>query len=56
MGRRRTLKDIDYRNKVLRRPRNGLAINTPIQERRRPIKMAMIRVDREFREAGMKRG
>ena len=55
MGRRRTLKDIDSRNKVLREAAERMAINTPIQGSAADlIKMAMIRVDREFREAGMK--
>jgi len=54
MGRRRTLKDIDSRNKVLREAAERMAINTPIQGSAADlIKMAMIRVDREFREAGM---
>ncbi|HEX2710490.1 MAG TPA: DNA polymerase I, partial [Candidatus Deferrimicrobium sp.] len=55
MGRRRILKDIDSRNKVLREAAERMAINTPIQGSAADlIKMAMIRVDREFREAGMK--
>jgi len=54
MGRRRFLKDIDSRNKVLREAAERMAINTPIQGSAADlIKMAMIRVDREFREAGM---
>jgi len=54
MGRRRILKDIDSRNKVLREAAERMAINTPIQGSAADlIKMAMIRVDREFREAGM---
>jgi len=54
MGRRRTLKDIDSRNKVLREAAERMAINTPIQGSAADlIKMAMIRVDREFRDAGM---
>jgi DNA polymerase-1 len=54
MGRRRTLKDIDSRNKVLREAAERMAINTPIQGSAADlIKMAMIRVDREFLEAGM---
>ena len=54
MGRRRTLKDIDSRNKVLREAAERMAINTPIQGSAADlIKMSMIRVDREFREAGM---
>jgi len=53
-GRRRFLKDIDSRNKVLREAAERMAINTPIQGSAADlIKMAMIRVDREFREAGM---
>ncbi len=54
MGRRRSLKDIDSRNKVLREAAERMAINTPIQGSAADlIKMAMIRVDREFREARM---
>ncbi len=54
MGRRRILKDIDSRNKVLREAAERMAINTPIQGSAADlIKMAMIRVDREFRETGM---
>ncbi|GAB4236795.1 MAG: DNA polymerase I [Deltaproteobacteria bacterium] len=54
MGRRRFLKDIDSRNKVLREAAERMAVNTPIQGSAADlIKMAMIRVDREFREAGM---
>ncbi|MHB9061178.1 MAG: DNA polymerase I [Desulfobacteria bacterium] len=54
MGRRRFLRDIESRNKVLREAAERMAINTPIQGSAADlIKMAMIRVDREFREAGM---
>ncbi|MFA6148303.1 MAG: DNA polymerase I [bacterium] len=54
MGRRRFLKDIDSRNKVLREAAERMAINTPIQGSAADlIKMAMIRVDRQFREGGM---
>jgi DNA polymerase-1 len=54
MGRRRFLKDIDSRNKVLREAAERMAINTPIQGSAADlIKMAMIRVDREFRDTGM---
>lgn len=55
MGRRRFLRDIGSRNKVLREAAERMAVNTPIQGSAADlIKMAMIRVDREYREAGMK--
>jgi DNA polymerase I len=54
MGRRRFLKDIDSRNKALREAAERMAVNTPIQGSAADIiKLAMIRVDREYREGGM---
>jgi DNA polymerase-1 len=54
MGRRRFLRDIDSRNRVLREAAERMAVNTPIQGSAADlIKLAMIRVDREFRERGM---
>ncbi len=54
MGRRRFLKDIDSRNKVLREAAERMAVNTPIQGSAADlIKLAMIHVDQEYREAGM---
>ncbi|MGA6993263.1 MAG: DNA polymerase I [Candidatus Deferrimicrobiaceae bacterium] len=56
-GRRRFLRDINSQNKVLREAAERMAINTPIQGSAADIiKMAMIRVDREFRERGMHAG
>ncbi|MEW6719958.1 MAG: DNA polymerase I [Thermodesulfobacteriota bacterium] len=50
MGRRRFLKDIDSQNRVLREAAERMAVNTPIQGSAADlIKLAMIRVDREFR-------
>ena len=57
LGRRRVLRDIDSRNKVLREAAERMAINTPIQGSAADIiKMAMIRVDREFRHRRMRAG
>jgi len=56
-GRRRFLRDINSQNKVLREASERMAINTPIQGSAADIiKMAMIRVDREFRERRMHAG
>jgi DNA polymerase-1 len=56
-GRRRFLRDINSQNKVLREGAERMAINTPIQGSAADIiKMAMIRVDREFRERRMHAG
>jgi DNA polymerase-1 len=57
LGRRRFLRDINSQNKVLREAAERMAINTPIQGSAADIiKLAMIRVDREFREQGMGAG
>jgi len=57
LGRRRVLRDINSRNKVLREAAERMAINTPIQGSAADIiKLAMIRVDREFRDRGMRAG
>jgi DNA polymerase-1 len=57
LGRRRFLRDINSQNKVLRESAERMAINTPIQGSAADIiKLAMIRVDREFREQGMGAG
>jgi DNA polymerase-1 len=54
MGRRRFMRDIDSRNRVFREAAERMAVNTPIQGSAADlIKIAMIRVDREFRESGM---
>jgi DNA polymerase-1 len=54
MGRRRFLRDIGSQNRVLREAAERMAVNTPIQGSAADlIKLAMIRVDREFRERGM---
>jgi DNA polymerase-1 len=55
MGRRRFLRDIDSRNRVLREAAERMAVNSPIQGSAADlIKLAMIRVDREFREKRMR--
>ena len=57
LGRRRVLRDINSRNKVLREAAERMAINTPIQGSAADIiKLAMIRVDREFRHGRMRAG
>jgi DNA polymerase-1 len=57
LGRRRFLRDINSQNKVLREAAERMAINTPIQGSAADIiKMAMIRVDREFRDRHMRAG
>jgi len=54
LGRRRPLRDIGSRNKVLREAAERMAVNTPIQGSAADlIKLAMLRVDREFRERRM---
>lgn len=54
-GRRRLLRDISSRNKVIREAAERMAVNTPVQGSAADIiKMAMIRVDREFRERRMR--
>jgi len=55
MGRRRFLRDIDSQNRILREAAERMAVNTPIQGSAADlIKLAMIRVDREFRESSAK--
>ncbi len=55
LGRRRYLRDINSRNKVLREAAERMAINAPIQGSAADIiKLAMIRIDREFGERGMR--
>jgi DNA polymerase-1 len=54
MGRRRFIRDIDSQNRVLREAAERVAVNTPIQGSAADlIKLAMLRVDREFREGGL---
>jgi DNA polymerase-1 len=55
LGRRRYLRDINSRNKVLREAAERMAINAPIQGSAADIiKLAMIRIDREFGDRGMR--
>ncbi|MCL5966699.1 MAG: DNA polymerase I [Deltaproteobacteria bacterium] len=54
MGRRRTLRDINSRNRVVREAAERMAVNAPIQGSAADlIKLAMIRADREFRARKM---
>ena len=54
LGRRRTLRDINSRNATVRQAAERDAINTPIQGSAADlIKIAMVRVDRALREAGL---
>jgi DNA polymerase-1 len=54
LGRRRRIRDIDSRNRVLREAAERMAINAPIQGSAADIiKLAMIRIDREFQERNM---
>ncbi len=55
LGRRRFLRDINSRNKVLREAAERMAVNAPIQGSAADvIKIAMTRVDREYRRRGMR--
>ena len=55
LGRRRTLRDIDSRNATARAAAERDAINTPVQGSAADlIKVAMVRVDRALRAAGLK--
>jgi DNA polymerase I len=54
LGRRRIIRDINSRNRPVREAAERMAVNTPIQGSAADvIKLAMIRVDREFRRRGM---
>ncbi len=54
LGRRRTLRDINSRNATARQSAERDAINTPIQGSAADlIKIAMVRIDRAFRETGL---
>lgn len=53
-GRRRYIRDINSQNRVLRDAADRMAINAPIQGSAADIiKVAMIRIDREFHRRGM---
>ena len=55
LGRRRTLRDIDSRNATARQGAERDAINTPVQGTAADlIKLAMVKVDRALRAAGLK--
>ncbi len=55
LGRRRTLRDINSRNATARQSAERDAINTPIQGSAADlIKVAMVRIDRALREAGLR--
>ena len=55
LGRRRTLRDISSRNATARQAAERDAINTPVQGTAADlIKIAMVKVDRAFRAAGLK--
>ncbi len=55
LGRRRTLRDINSRNATARQAAERDAINTPIQGSAADlIKVAMVKVDRAIREAGLR--
>ena len=54
-GRRRTLRDISSRNATARQAAERDAINTPVQGTAADmIKIAMVRVDRALKKAGLK--
>ena len=55
LGRRRTLRDINSRNATARQSAERDAINTPVQGTAADmIKLAMVRVDRALKRAGLK--
>ena len=55
LGRRRTLRDISSRNATVRQAAERDAINTPVQGTAADlIKVAMVKVDRAFREEGLR--